>query len=341
MFLQFDKDGIYCAQAGVYIDPWKPVDKAIITHAHSDHARRGSKSYLAHHDSRGILEYRLGQEIQLETLGYSEPVIMNGVRISLHPAGHITGSAQVRLEYKGEIWVVSGDYKVMPDGITTPFEPVPCHHFVTESTFGLPVYNFPDAATLDADLKSWCFKNLNAGKSCVLIGYSLGKAQRILSSLHDMPSPVILHGAIYNTNTALGLTNERYTRYAAGIKKTFQEPLIVVAPPSVIGSSWLRQFEPYELGVCSGWMQLRGARRRRNADIGFVMSDHADWKGLNEAVLATGADHIYVTHGYKSIYAKWLTEQFGLDAVTVDTLYEGEALEQPDTETTEEEDEAA
>lgn len=341
MLLQFDKDGIYCAQAGIYIDPWKPVDKAIITHAHSDHARWGSKSYLAHHDSEGILKYRLGQEIPLETLGYNEPVIMNGVRISLHPAGHITGSAQVRLEYKGQIWVVSGDYKVMPDGMTTPFEPVPCHHFVTESTFGLPIYNFPDAATLDADLKSWCFKNLNAGKSCVLIGYSLGKAQRILNSLHDMSAPVILHGAIYNTNAALGLSNENYVRYSAGIKKTFQEPVIVVAPPSVIGSSWLRQFEPYELGVCSGWMQLRGARRRRNADMGFVMSDHADWKGLNEAVLATGAEHIYVTHGYKSIYAKWLQEQFGLDAVTVDTLYEGEALEQQDTETTKEEDEAA
>ncbi len=340
MLLQFNKDGIYCAQAGIYIDPWKPVDRAIITHAHSDHARRGSKSYLAHHDSRRILNYRLGQDIQLETLGYNDPVSMNGVSISLHPAGHITGSAQVRLEYKGEIWVVSGDYKVMPDGITTPFEPVPCHHFVTESTFGLPIYNFPDAVTLNADLKHWCFKNLNAGKSCVLIGYSLGKAQRILNGLHDIAAPVILHGAIYNTNAALGLSNDPYIRYSAGIKKTVQEPVIVVAPPSVIGSPWLRQFEPYELGVCSGWMQLRGARRRRNADRGFVMSDHADWKGLNEAVLATGADHIYVTHGYKSIYAKWLNEQFGLDAVTVDTLYEGEALEQPDTEITKE-DEAA
>ncbi len=341
MLLQFNKDGIYCAQAGIYIDPWKPVDKAIITHAHSDHARRGSKSYLAHHDSRGILNYRLGQDIQLETCGYNEPLSMNGVRISLHPAGHITGSAQVRLEYKGEIWVVSGDYKVMPDGITTPFEPVPCHHFVTESTFGLPIYNFPEASALGAELKNWCLKNLSAGKSCVLIGYSLGKAQRILHSLHDITAPVVLHGAIYHTNEALGLSNHPYIRYSAGIKKTVQEPVIVVAPPSVIGSNWLRQFEPYELGVCSGWMQLRGARRRRNADRGFVMSDHADWNGLNEAVLATGAEHIYVTHGYKSIYAKWLNQQFGLDAVTVDTLYEGEALEQTNADTTKEEDEAA
>lgn len=341
MLLQFDKDGIYCAQAGVYIDPWKPVDKAILTHAHSDHARSGSSSYLAHHDSRGILNYRLGQDIHLETLDYHEAITMNGVRISLHPAGHIIGSAQVRLEYKGEVWVVSGDYKVMPDGITPPFEAVPCHHFVTESTFGLPIYHFPEAAVLDAGLKTWCLKNLAAGRSCVLIGYSLGKAQRILNSIHELQVPVILHGAIYNTNAALGLNNDRYIRYAAGIKKTLHEPVIVVAPPSAIGSPWLRQFEPYELGVCSGWMQLRGARRRRNADMGFVMSDHADWKGLNEAVLATGAENIYVTHGYKSIYAGWLKEQFGLNAVTVDTLYEGEALEQLDVETTKEEDEAA
>lgn len=341
MLLQFNKDGIYCEQAGVYIDPWKPVDKAIITHAHSDHARWGSGSYLAHHDSRGILNYRLGQDIRLETIAYHEPLTMNGVRISLHPAGHITGSAQVRLEYQGEVWVVSGDYKVMPDGITTPFEPVPCHHFVTESTFGLPIYNFPDAAGLNSDLKSWCSGNLNAGKSCVLIGYSLGKAQRILDGIRELSSPVVLHGAIYNTNDALGWNNERYIRYSAGIRKTVSEPLIVVAPPSVIGSAWLRQFEPYELGVCSGWMQLRGARRRRNADMGFVMSDHADWKGLNEAVLATGAENIYVTHGYKSVYARWLNQQFGLNAVTVDTLYEGEALEQPDTEAAKEEDEAA
>lgn len=341
MLLQFNKDGIYCGQAGIYIDPWSPVDKAIITHAHSDHARWGSRSYLAHHDSRGILNYRLGKDIELQTIGYNEPITMNGVHMSLHPAGHITGSAQVRLEYKGEVWVVSGDYKVMSDAITTPFESVACHHFVTESTFGLPVYNFPETDVLNAGLKNWCIRNLSAGKCCVLIGYSLGKAQRILHSIDGIQAPVVLHGAIYNTNAALGLSNEPYRRYVAGIRKTLNEPLIVVAPPSAIGSSWLRQFEPYELGVCSGWMQLRGARRRRNADMGFVMSDHADWKGLNEAVLATGAENIYVTHGYKSAYAKWLNEQFGLNACTVDTLYEGEALEQEDTEITKEGDEVA
>lgn len=341
MLLQFNKDGIYCPQAGVYIDPWKPVDKAIITHAHSDHARWGSRSYLAHHDSEGILRYRLGQDIALETLGYNDAIHMNGVRISLHPAGHIIGSAQVRLEYQGEVWVVSGDYKVMPDGLTTPFEPVSCHHFVTESTFGLPVYNFPEASELNYSLQAWCQRNLSAGKSCVIVGYSLGKAQRILHALSGIQAPVILHGAIYNTNAALGWNNDPYLRYAAGIRKSLNEPVIVVAPPSAIGSPWLRQFEPYELGVCSGWMQLRGARRRRNADMGFVMSDHADWNGLNEAVLATGAENIYVTHGYKSIYAKWLSEHYGLKAQTVDTLYEGEALEQQDGEPGREEEEAA
>ncbi len=134
MLIQFTGNGIYCAQADVYVDPWTPVNRAIITHAHSDHARRGSRSYLAHHDSANILRYRLG-EISLQTIGYNETINMNGVEISLHPAGHITGSAQVRLSYKNEVWVVSGDYKVKPDGYTIPFEPVKCQHFVTESTF--------------------------------------------------------------------------------------------------------------------------------------------------------------------------------------------------------------
>ncbi len=341
MLLQFSKDGIYCEQAGIYIDPWRPVEKAIITHAHSDHARRGSKSYLAHSDSKGILKYRLGDDINLETLDYNNEITINGVKISLHPAGHIVGSAQVRLEYKGEIWVASGDYKVMHDGITPPFEAVKCHHFITESTFGLPIYSFPTADALNFDIKNWVLKNQQVNKSSVIIGYSLGKAQRILNCINDLTIPIILHGTIFNTNNALGLNNDRYMRYAAGIKKTLGEPVIVVAPPSAIGSPWLRQFDPYELGVCSGWMQLRGARRRRNADVGFIMSDHADWKGLNEAVLETGAENIYVTHGYKSIYAKWLTEQYGLNAVPVDTLFESEELEQQDTATTQEEEASA
>jgi putative mRNA 3-end processing factor len=325
MLIQFTNSGIYCKQADVYIDPWRPVNRAIITHAHSDHARWGSKHYLAHTDSEFILRYRLG-EISLQTMDYYKTIVINGVTISLHPAGHIIGSAQVRLEYQGEIWVVSGDYKVKSDGYTIPFEPVQCQHFITESTFGLPVYNFPEATEVNQQLNNWVNSNLEQGLNSVIIGYALGKAQRILNALKT-DRPVLLHSTIYNTNEALGFDNSNYIKFTQEFKKEQLNPGVVLATGSVMGSPWLRRFEPYRLAMCSGWMQLRGARRRRNADKGFVMSDHADWQGLNDAVKATGAENVYVTHGYKTVFASWLREYYKLNAVELETQFEGESIE--------------
>ena len=330
MLIQFTKSGIYCKQADVYIDPWKNVDRAIITHAHSDHARYGSKHYLAHKDSEFILKHRLGN-IDLQTIDYNQNIQINGVNISLFPAGHIIGSAQVRLEYKGEIWVISGDYKVKNDGYTIPFEPVKCQHFITESTFGLPIYNFPEAANINQQLNDWVTQNAEQGLNSVIIGYALGKAQRILSALKT-EQPILLHSTIYNTNEAVGFDNSNYIKFTQDFKKEQINPGIVIATGSVVGSPWLRRFEPYKLAFCSGWMQLRGARRRYNADKGFIMSDHADWQGLNEAVEATGAENVYVTHGYKTIYAKWLREHYKINAVEVDTLFEGESIEKETAE---------
>jgi len=330
VLIQFTKSGIYCKQADVYIDPWKNVDRAIITHAHSDHARYGSKHYLAHKDSEFILKHRLGN-IDLQTIDYNQNIQINGVNISLFPAGHIIGSAQVRLEYKGEIWVISGDYKVKNDGYTIPFEPVKCQHFITESTFGLPIYNFPEAANINQQLNDWVTQNAEQGLNSVIIGYALGKAQRILSALKT-DQPILLHSTIYNTNEAVGFDNSNYIKFTQDFKKEQINPGIVIATGSVVGSPWLRRFEPYKLAFCSGWMQLRGARRRYNADKGFIMSDHADWQGLNEAVVATGAENVYVTHGYKTIYAKWLREHYKINAVEVDTLFEGESIEKETAE---------
>jgi len=327
--LKFDRFGIFCEPAGVYIDPWKPVERAIITHAHSDHARWGNQHYLAHHAAVPVLRLRLGADINVQGLAYNEAVTINGVRISLHPAGHIPGSAQVRLEYKGEVWVASGDYKLQHDGISTPFEPVRCHHFITESTFGLPVYNFPEAAAVYNDINHWWCRNRDAGKSSVIIGYALGKAQRIIRHLDPSIGPIYTHGAVANINRVLsGIVELPESRPAVDFIRKETQGAIIVAPPSAIGTPWLKRFEPYSLGICSGWMQLRGARRRRGADRGFVMSDHCDWQQLNTAVLATGAENVYVTHGYKSIYAKWLRDEYGLNAVEVDTLYEGENIEE-------------
>lgn len=339
MLLQFTNSGIYCSRADLYIDPWHPVNKAIITHAHSDHARSGSRYYLAHKDSARILYHRLG-DISLQTLEYNQPLYMNGVKISLHPAGHIIGSAQIRLEYAGEVWVVSGDYKVKSDAYTPPFQPVRCDHFITESTFGLPIYNFPRTKEVNAQMNTWVEKNASQGLNSILAGYALGKAQRILKGL-ETERPILLHSAIYNTNEALGFDNSPYRKFTPDFKKEQLNPGVVIATATAVGSPWLRRFEPYKLAICSGWMQLRGARRRRNADMGFVMSDHADWQGLNEAVLATGAENIYVTHGYRSVYARWLRERYKLNAIELETQFEGESIEHTSAESLKEESEDA
>lgn len=327
--LKFDRFGIFCEPAGVYIDPWKQVDKAIITHAHSDHARWGSKHYLSHHISVPVLKFRLGSDINVSGVEYGESFNMNGVKISLHPAGHIPGSAQVRLEYNGEIWVVSGDYKLQHDGVSMPFESIPCHHFVTESTFGLPIYNFPSSAEVHAEINDWWRTNRSLGKNSVIFGYALGKAQRIIQHLDPSIGEIFTHGAVANLNAIVETSGvlPQSQRIAPETKKGAIQGAMIVAPPSAMGSPWLKRFEPYSLGICSGWMQLRGARRRRAADRGFILSDHADWNQLNTAIKATDAENIYVTHGYKTVYAKWLREEYKLNAVEVDTLYEGESIE--------------
>lgn len=337
MMLEFTARGIYCPQADAYIDPWKPVGRAVITHAHSDHARPFHKHYLCHRDAAGLLRLRLGPDIDVQAVDFGECVRMNGVSISLHPAGHIIGSAQVRLEYRGEIAVISGDYKLTNDGISTAFEPITCHHFVTESTFGLPVYRFPDHGDVFNEMNAFWRDNADEGFSTLFIGYSLGKAQRILAGIDRGIGPIFYHGAIANVNEALLEAGYRFPgeRITADTSRDLLKEAAIVAPMSALGSPWLKRFAPYRIGVCSGWMQLRGARRRSGADRGFVLSDHADWAQLNTAVRATGAQHIYVTHGYQEVYAQWLREQHGLDAREVKTLFDAEAPDDLAQKTTE------
>lgn len=328
--ITFDDYGIFCKQAGVYIDPWKPVAKAVITHAHADHARWGMGSYLAHEHAAPVMRYRLGADIALQEVAYNQEININGVSISFHPAGHIWGSAQVRLEYKGEIWVISGDYKLQQDGISVPFEPVRCHHFITESTFGLPVYNFPHPKEVHDAINAWWRANKEEGKNSVICAYALGKAQRVLKHLDPTIGEIYTHGAVENINRLYGQTGGLLPG-ATGVSSVANRKDIkgamIIAPSSAIGTSWMRSFQPYKLGICSGWMQLRGTRRRRGADAGFVLSDHADWQQLDVAVKATGAEHVYVTHGYKSVYARWLRTERGLDAKEVETLYTGEQID--------------
>jgi putative mRNA 3-end processing factor len=323
--LEFTDRGIYCEKGEFYIDPWKPVDYAVITHAHADHAYPGHKHYLAHYLSGEVLRYRLG-EINLRTIEYAKTVMKNGVAITLFPAGHVIGSAQVRVAYKGVVWVVSGDYKTENDGIATPYEPVKCHHFISECTFGLPIYSWKPQAGIFNGVNNWCRGNVASGMTTVIVGYSLGKAQRILQNLDLDIGRVFTHAAIENTNDALRRNGvilnptERITAYSS--KEEIRKG-IILAPPSSVGTPWMRKFAPYSFGYCSGWMALRGAKRRRAADRGFVLSDHADWNGLISAIDATGCESVYLTHGYTASFTRYLNET-GFNAREVHTLYGGE-----------------
>ena len=336
-------EGLYCPPGGFYIDPWRPVDRAVITHGHGDHARRGNGHYLTAAPGAAILRKRLGEEIRLDSLAYGEVVTHHGVKLSLHPAGHVLGSAQVRLEYQGAVWVASGDYKLEADGTCAPFEPVRCHSFVTESTFGLPIYRWQAQATVFADINSWWRDNASAGRTSVLFCYAFGKAQRVLSGLASEIGTILVHGAVQPLNAiyrAAGVPLAP-TRYSGEMTDpALLRRSIVLAPPSAQGSSWMKRFGDYSDAFASGWMQLRGARRRRGVDRGFVLSDHADWPGLQQAVVATGAERVFVTHGQVPVMVRWLTEQ-GLDAQGFDTEYgddreadataAGEAPEQPES----------
>ncbi|MBL0739592.1 ligase-associated DNA damage response exonuclease [Chryseolinea lacunae] len=324
--LDFTAKGIYCPAADVYLDPWQPVKKALITHGHADHARFGHEHYLCTAAAAPVIKYRLSLTDNVQQVSFGEKILIHGVQFSFHPAGHIPGSAQIRVEHRGEVWVFTGDYKLQHDNISEPFEPVKCHTFITESTFGLPIYNWKPQQEVFDDMNAWWRKNQEEGKVSIVAGYSLGKSQRILKNVDAGIGKILVHGAIENVTAILraqGLALPPTTRVTPDMKRKDFEGALVVCPPSAIGSAWLRKFEPYSLGIASGWMGLRGARRRRGADRGFVLSDHCDWRELNQAVNETGAEHVFVTHGYSEIFAQWLNGN-GKVAREVKTQYEGE-----------------
>lgn len=325
-------EGLYCPAGDFFIDPWRPVDRAVVTHAHADHARTGHRHYLAAAPGEGVLRSRLGP-IELQTLAYGEQIDHFGVRLSLHPAGHVLGSAQVRLEHRGRVWVASGDYFLTGAGAgadaytrnptCVPFEPVRCDCFITESTFGLPIYRWAPPHELFADIDRWWAANAAVGRPSLLLAYSFGKAQRILAGVDPGIGPIVVHGAVQPLNRAyreagVALPETRLVTEVADPNDL--KRALVIAPPSVQNSVWSRRFPDHSDAFASGWMQLRGARRRRAVDRGFVMSDHADWPGLQRAIGATGASRVIVTHGYESVMVRWLIEQ-GLQASAFETEY--------------------
>jgi putative mRNA 3-end processing factor len=317
--------GLYCEAGDFYVDPWRPVDRAVITHAHSDHARWGHKRYLTTNDGRQVLQTRLG-DVAIDTLPYGESLSMNGVRLSLHPAGHVLGSAQIRIELDGEVWVVSGDYKTDLDRTCRPFELVRCHTFITESTFGLPIYRWPTQESVFQEINAWWRANRDEGRASIIYGYAFGKAQRVLAGLDPSIGPIYCHGAVERLNAAYRETGIELpdTQYAGrGDSTNKWAGACIVAPPSAAGTPWIRKFGDASDAFVSGWMLVRGARRRRAVDRGFPLSDHADWPGLHATIKGTGAERVLVTHGSIPTMVRWLTDQ-GLSAGSLHTEFEGE-----------------
>ncbi len=327
--ITFTQQGIYCPAGDFYIDPWKPVDRALITHGHADHARPGMGSYLATHLALPVMRHRLG-DIRAEGVNYGEMRTIRDARVSFHPAGHVPGSAQIRIEVAGEIWVASGDYKVVDDGLSDPFEPVKCHHFITESTFGLPVFRWPDQDAVARDLNTWWRGCAEAGKTAFLGAYSLGKAQRLMAMLDPSIGPILTHTAVENTNVVLrnqGIYLADTVHVTPELDPKQYPGALVLSPPSAQGSTWARRFGAQETAFASGWMALRGIRRRRTGDRGFVISDHADWAGLLWAIKQTEAENIYVTHGYTDILTRYLNEN-GWNAKVVPTQFDSDASDE-------------
>ena len=320
--------GLYCRAADAWVDPWRPVPRALITHAHADHARAGCGEYWAVDVSEGVLRQRLGQEITLHSVPYGEPIWLGQCRVSFHSAGHVLGSAQIRLESEGEVWVVSGDYKRDDDPSCAPFEPVTCDVLITEATFGMPIYRWKPGSELAAEIRDWW--QGDRSRPSLLFCYAFGKAQRLLAELKaiGVEEEVLLHGAVetvtrHYRQAAVPMTPSRPVSEIS--KKQDLAGRLVLAPPSAHRSSWMRRFRTPQTGFASGWMAVRGARRRRGYERGFVLSDHADWPGLIRTVRESGARKVYVTHGQSDVLARYLREVEGIDAEPLETLFEGES----------------
>lgn len=319
-------EGIYCPEGDFHVDPWLPVDRAVITHAHSDHARPGSRRYLVTEPGAPLLRERLGADVPIESVPWGQALNLRGVRVSLHPAGHIRGSAQVRVEHRGRVEVVSGDYKLEPDPTAEPFEPLRCHRFIGECTFGLPVFRWPPPGQVEGEIASWWEANRGVGRTSVLLAYSLGKAQRLLAALPAGIGPILEHGAVHRMTGVYRREGVPLPATAHATGKTVREArggALVLAPPSAAGSPWLRGFGPISTAFASGWMRIRGNRRRLAADRGFVVSDHADWPGLLRAIEATGAPEVELTHGVTAPMVRFLRER-GVEARALATPFLGE-----------------
>ncbi len=318
--LTLTPEGIHCPEGGFHIDPRRPVRRAVVTHAHSDHARPGSSAYLCAGPGEGVLRERVGGDAAaIETLPYGRARKIGGVTVSFHPSGHLLGAAQVRIERGGRVCVVTGDYKRQADPTCAAFEPVACHSFFTECTFGLPVYRWPDPVAEGERMNHWWRANREAGRTSVVFAYALGKAQRVLSLLDPLIGPIGVHGSVARFSPhyrRAGAPLPFHRKISGENRGDFGGGGIIIAPGSTEGSPWLRKFGEVSTAFASGWMRLRGHRRRRAVDRGFVLSDHIDWPDLLRTIDETGAEFIGAMHGATGPLVRYLREN-GLRAEEV------------------------
>ncbi|MBJ3777733.1 ligase-associated DNA damage response exonuclease [Acuticoccus mangrovi] len=315
--LTLTPEGLYCPRGRFHIDPIRPVPRAVITHGHADHARPGHGSVLATPETLAIMAIRYGEGFTTtrQPTPYGEPVTVDGLGVSLHPAGHIRGSAQVLIDRGGHRAVVSGDYKRQSDPTAASFELVPCHLFVTEATFALPVFRHPDAA--DEVAKLLDSLSLFPDRPHLVGAYALGKAQRVIALLRAAGhhAPIYLHGALQRLT-------DHYVE--AGVDLGRLEPVkevepktlggsITLCPPSALADRWSRRFGDPVTGFASGWMRVRARARQRGVELPLVISDHADWEDLCTTIVETGAEAVWVTHGQEDALVHWAT-QAGIDA---------------------------
>ncbi|MDA7645669.1 ligase-associated DNA damage response exonuclease [Verrucomicrobia bacterium] len=312
MLLELDRFGLRCEVGDFYIDPSKAVDRALITHAHADHARTGCRNYLCAEQGAGLLQHRLGKKAVIESMPYTQSRSMNGVKVSFHPSGHVLGASQIRVEYRGEVWVVSGDYKLQDDPTCDPFEAVPCHTFISECTFGLPIYRWPKPQEVSDQVNQWWRQNRREERHSYLYGYSLGKAQRLLAGLDPGIGSIMVHPAIYDLlpyYLEVGIRLPKVERVSKDLLRLEKRGAMVLLPPAAANSKYTKEVGAYSSAFASGWMLIRGTRRSRSMEGGFVVSDHADWPGLNDAILSTGAEQVLLTHGQTESMERWLNEK--------------------------------
>jgi putative mRNA 3-end processing factor len=322
--------GVCCKPGGFHIDPTRPVAKALITHGHSDHARAGHGAVLATQETLDIMRLRYGENFAKTTqaVAYGETIALDGVNVSFHPAGHVLGSAQIKVERKGMRIVASGDYKDVPDPTCTPFELVPCDVFITEATFGLPVFRHHD---VEGEFRKLLASVALFPERAHLVGaYSLGKAQRVMALLRraGYDKTIYLHGAMakitaYYQEQGIDLGP---VELVSGTKKSELAGTITICPPSAMTDLWSRRFPDPVAAFASGWMRVRARARQRGIALPLVISDHADWDGLTKTISATGCSEVWVTHGQEDALVHWAHLQ-GLKARPLDIVGYGDEEE--------------